>query len=131
MTWPALSSARSAAAGARREAGLRRPNHGVGHQSAPSHLTRGVDRRPPDPGHAGRRLNGAARVVEEGPAGGPRAAAVAPRTSGLVEVETTAPEAAKTLGMTRDDVFPERDGPRTRVDRWGSAHAHPPAPAPR
>ena len=38
-------------------------------------------------------------------------------TSGFVEVETTAPSDSKILGMTRDDVFPERGGPSTSVER--------------
>ncbi len=47
-------------------------------------------------------------------------------TSGLVEVETTGPSATKRLGMTREDVFPEREGPRTSVERCGPAHDHVP-----
>ena len=54
-----------------------------------------------------------------------RTGAVASITSGLVEVETTAPLASKRLGMTREDVFPERGGPSTRVDRCGPAHDQP------
>ena len=61
----------------------------------------------------------------------PRAVAVDSITSGLVEVETTGPLASRILGMTREDVLPDRDGPRTRVDRCGPAQAHPPLPSPR
>ena len=39
-------------------------------------------------------------------------------TSGLVDVDTTGPSDSKILGMTRDDVFPERGGPSTSVERW-------------
>jgi len=55
-----------------------------------------------------------------------RAGPVNRSTSGLVEVLTTAPGAARTLGITIADVFPERDGPSTRVERSGPAHAQPP-----
>ena len=60
-----------------------------------------------------------------------RAAAVERSTSGFVDVATTAPGADKTLGTTSADVLPERDGPRTSVDRSAPAHAHPVAPRPR
>ena len=49
----------------------------------------------------------------------------------FVDVETTGPRASRILGMTREDVFPEREGPRTRVDRCGPAHDQPPPPIPR
>src|ERR1700683_3935562 len=60
-----------------------------------------------------------------------RAAAVASITSDLVDVETTGPCDSKILGMTREDVFPQRDGPSTSVDRCGPDHDHPPSPIPR
>ena len=59
-----------------------------------------------------------------------REGAVARMTSGLVEVETTGPSDSKILGMTREDVFPDRGGPNTRVERSAPAHIHPCAPVP-
>ncbi len=50
-----------------------------------------------------------------------RAATVASSTSGLVDVDTTGPLLAITLGMIRDDVFPERGGPRIITDCCGLA----------
>jgi hypothetical protein len=59
------------------------------------------------------------------------AAAVDARTSGLVDVLTTAPAAERTFGITNDDVLPDREGPRTSPDRSAPLHAHPPGPLPR
>ena len=58
-----------------------------------------------------------------GPTGWPPCAS---STSAFVDVETTAPGAARTFGTTSDDVLPDRDGPSTSADRSGPAHAHPP-----
>ena len=60
------------------------------------------------------RLDRAARVVEQArtaPSHAPRA--VARSTSGLVDVDTTAPGAPSTVGTTIDDVLPDRGGPST------------------
>jgi len=45
-------------------------------------------------------------------------------------VETTGPSESRILGMTRDDVFPERGGPSTRTEHSAPDHAHPCAPFP-
>ena len=60
-----------------------------------------------------------------------RAAAVASSTSGLVDVETTAPGADNTLGMINDDVFPDRGGPSTSTARCGGAKHQPRSSWPR
>ena len=60
-----------------------------------------------------------------------RAGVVAASTSGFVDVLTTAPRAASTLGMMTDEVLPERDGPSTSVERSGPEKAQPEAPNPR
>jgi hypothetical protein len=52
-----------------------------------------------------------------------RAAAVVAMTSGLVEVATTARCVKKILGIIRDDVFPERDGPKASTLRCDPAKA--------
>ncbi len=61
----------------------------------------------------------------------PRTAEVAATTSGLVEVDTTGPAAAKRLGMTTDEVFPERGGPSTSMECSGRAKCHWSPPWPR
>src|ERR1700694_5043699 len=60
-----------------------------------------------------------------------RAPAVAMRTSGLVDVDTTAPGAAATDGVTVDVVLPERGGPRISAERSVSTSAQPFEPSPR
>jgi hypothetical protein len=52
-------------------------------------------------------------------------------TSALVEVETTAPVTASTLGTTTPDVLPARVGPSTSRAWCGGAKARPPGPVPR
>ena len=56
---------------------------------------------------------------------------VASSTSGLVEVDTTGPLLASTLGMINEDVFPERGGPRIMTDCSGRAKHQPGSPWPR
>jgi hypothetical protein len=51
-----------------------------------------------------------------------RAAAVTRITSGLVEVDTTGPVAARIAGMMTEDVFPDRGGPKTSTELSGAAH---------
>ena len=50
---------------------------------------------------------------------------VASSTSGLVDVDTTGPLLAITLGMINEDVFPERGGPRIITDCSGRAKHQP------
>ena len=52
-------------------------------------------------------------------------------TSGLVEVDTTGPVAARIAGMMIEEVFPERGGPKTRTERSGAAQCGPLVPPPR
>ncbi len=52
-----------------------------------------------------------------------RAATVASSTSGLVDVDTTGPLLAITLGMINDVVLPERGGPRIMTECCGSDEA--------
>ena len=54
-----------------------------------------------------------------------RAAAVASSTSGFVDVDTTAPLAASTFGMTSDVVFPDRGGPRIITECSGGTKRQP------
>ena len=54
-----------------------------------------------------------------------RAAAVASSTSGFVDVETTAPLAASTFGMTSDVVFPDRGGPMIITECPGGTKRQP------
>jgi len=61
----------------------------------------------------------------------PRAAAVVVRTSSLVDVDTTAPAAARMAGTTMAVVLPERGGPSTSTPDPRAARAQPCAPAPR
>src|SRR5205085_7847876 len=61
-----------------------------------------------------------------------REPAVISITSGLVEVLTTARGAVRTTGMTRDEVLPDRGGPRTSTQCSAGANTgQPPWPRPR
>ena len=60
-----------------------------------------------------------------------RAPIVASTTSGLVDVEITAPGDAITLGMIKEVVFHDRGGPRTITDCCGAVWHHPYASCPR
>src|ERR1700721_369558 len=60
-----------------------------------------------------------------------RAGAVNVITSGLVEVETTGPLAARTEGTMIDEVFPDRGGPKTSTARSRDDHTGPRVPPPR
>src|SRR6516164_1832570 len=59
------------------------------------------------------------------------ASRVASNTSTLVDVDTTAPGAQRTLGMTTVLVLPDRGGPSTSTACCGGAKAAPAVPAPR
>ena len=96
---------------------------GVGHGGGPLEVLAAGDRRPPQ--RHGTVGNGASVPDGSKTKQFPRcqrAWMVAAITSGLVEVDTTAAGASRTQGMTIDEVFPDRGGPRTIMDASGPAN---------
>src|ERR1700691_4981018 len=100
-------------------------------ESAPVHVPhdcRGDQWRGTTPGRGSTDPVGSKRRHRPSPE---RAAEVASSTSGLVDVDTTGPLLANTLGMISDVVLPERGGPRIMTECCGRAKHQPLSLCPR